>query len=62
MEEETYYDVYTQDFFVIDQQIARYLCTTVNVLQSPLNFYETQIIYTFLNLRILANHDKGQGF
>ena len=49
-------------YFIIDQQIARIYCTTVNVFQAPLPFYATQIIHLFLNSRILANPDKGLVF
>ena len=41
---------------------ASFLCITVNVLQTPLPFYATQIINPFLCSRIIANHDKGEGF
>ena len=45
--------------FVIEKQIARHLCNTMNVFQTTLPFYATQMINPFLNLRISANHDKG---
>ena len=48
-------------YFIIDQQIARHFCNTVEVFQTPLSFYIIQIINPFLNLRISANHDKEQG-
>ena len=40
---------------LLDQQIARYF---VNIFQTPLPFYATQIINPFLNTRISANQDK----
>ena len=46
--------------FRIDQQIAiTLLCNTVIDFQTPLSFYATQIVNSFLNPRISANHDKG---
>ena len=33
----------------------------MNVFQTPLPFYATQIINPFLNSRISANHDKVEG-
>ena len=45
----------TQKIFIIDQQIARHFCNTVNVFQTTLHFYAHQIVNPFLNS---ANHDK----
>ena len=47
-------------YFIIDQQIAFILCTTVSVFQSPLPFHASH--NPFLNLRISAYRDKGLGF
>ena len=49
-------------YFIIDQQRAKHFCNTVNVFQTPLPFFATQIVNTFLNSRISANHNKGLGF
>ena len=49
-------------YFIIDQQIARIYCTTVNVFQTPLPFSATQITNPFLNSRILANPIQAMGF
>ena len=38
------------------------LLNTQNVFKTPLTLFTTQMIYPFLNSRISANHDKGQGF
>ena len=48
--------------FIIEKKKAAILCNTVNVVQTPLPFYATQIIKLFLNSRISANHDNGGGF
>ena len=42
--------------FIIDQQRAKHFCNTVNVVQTPLPFYATQIINNFFNSRISVNH------
>jgi hypothetical protein len=36
--------------------------TIVNVFQTPLHLYATQIISPFLNSKISANNDKSLGF
>ena len=49
-------------YFMIDQQIARLFCTAVNVFQTHLLFFATQIINPFLMSKISVNHDKELGF
>ena len=46
----------------MEKQIARHLCNTANIYQTPLPFYATQIINPFLNPIISANPNKGEEF
>ena len=46
-------------YSIIDKQIARHFCKTVNVFQTPLPFYATHMINPFPNSRISAKYDKG---
>ena len=49
-------------YCIIDQQIVRNYVHSSECLSTPLPFYAAQIIDTFLNSSILANHDKGLRF
>ena len=48
--------------FMIERQIARHFVHYSECLSNPLPFYATQILNPFLNLIILAKHDKGLGY
>jgi hypothetical protein len=49
---------------IIAKQILRHFVQYIECLStpSPLPFYATQIINLFVNSRISANRDKGEGF
>jgi hypothetical protein len=47
-------------YFLIDQQIARHLCTTVNVLTTPSFSLQIQIINPFLTYRLSANPERDK--
>ena len=49
-------------FFKREFTIVDILFNTANVYQIPLHFFETQILYPFLNLITSANHEKGEEF
>ena len=49
-------------YFIIDQQIVRHFVQYCECLSNLLLYYATQIINPFLNSRISANPEKGQGF
>ena len=49
-------------YFIIDQQIAWHFVHFSECLSNLLPFYATQIINSFLNSRISADHDKGLEF
>ena len=52
----------TKRHFIIEKQIARSLCNAANIFQTPLPFFENQIINSFLNSMISANNEKGEEF
>ena len=47
---------------MIEKQIARHFVQYTKYLSYPLSIYATKIINPFLNSRIVANHDKEEGF
>ena len=46
--------------FIIDEQIARLFVQYTGCLSTPLPFYATKKIDSFLNSLISANHEKGE--
>ena len=47
---------------MIEKQIARHFAQYSECFSTPLPFYTTLIITTFVSLRISANHDNEKGF
>ena len=48
--------------YIIDQQTVRHFVQYSECLPNPLPVYGTKIVNPFINSRITANHDKGEGF
>ena len=46
---------------MIEYQLPRRIMKYSKCLSSPLPLHPTQIIYPFLNSRIISNHDKVDG-